>query len=228
MFCFNNNKKNLFQIGGVVFILFALSAFVMSPEWFGCCRHWKKDHTFSDKISSNNDLMSSSTYTLLALIYYCCGQNQSTPSYWLFSFILSIPEDERADSVNLQLNRLKSKRMKCFPWKSQYTLLNVAMNPFPTPRDCIVFLCLMPPLMFVCCILATVALFFYPFVHGFHLRYITNYTYTNPQTKEQIGWDFKPEDKSWMTAIEFLILAEGSVAPKSELLLKVSVQWTFA
>ena len=29
--CFNN-KKNLFQIGGVVFILFALSAFVMSPE----------------------------------------------------------------------------------------------------------------------------------------------------------------------------------------------------
>ena len=31
-----------------------------------------------------------------------------------------------------------------------------------------------------------------------------------------------------MTAIEFLILAEGSVAPKSELLLKVSVQCTFA
>ena len=91
--CFNNNKKNLFQIGGVVFILFALSAFVMSPEWFGCCRHWEKDHTFSDKISSNNDLMSSSTYTLLALIYYCCGQNQSTPSYRLFSFISPIPED---------------------------------------------------------------------------------------------------------------------------------------
>ena len=31
-----------------------------------------------------------------------------------------------------------------------------------------------------------------------------------------------------MTAIEFLLLAEGSVAPKSELLLKVSVQCTFA
>ena len=69
---------------------------------------------------------------------------------------------------------------------------------------------------------------FYPFVHGFHLRYITNYTDTNPQTKEQIGWDFKPGDKSLMTAIEFLLLAEGSVAPKSELLLKVSVQCTFA
>merc|ERR1712004_472336 len=86
-----------------------------------------------------------------------------------YSFILTIllhftntgrSIDLTADSVNLQLNRLQSKRMKCFPWKSQSTLLNVAMNPFPTPRDCIVYLCLIPPFMFVCCILAIVALFF--------------------------------------------------------------------
>merc|ERR1711928_68031 len=58
--------------------------------------------------------------------------------------------DLTADSVNLQLNILESKRMKCFPWKSQSTLLNVAMSPFPTPRDCIVYLCLIPPILNVC------------------------------------------------------------------------------